>query len=688
MKKFFAGLGSVLLISFLISCSALSSSEGSTSLIVQLPSTSARSAETPEWAQSVSDYSVTLEQVSVAVPVEGNPAQAQDSKTQNLQPTYKKDSKVGGIIEFKDIQVGEYTVTVYCFDSDGSKVGEGSNTAIVREGEQSSVKITISQVKTEDADSTEEEAESEQKESDTKNTDEEVTGEETKEEAKNEETPSTDDANTDKTRGEPVAEEKPVSDDSQDETSPSAEVTYGGTVSLNGTEYNTLAEALVAANQTSPSSAHTITLNGNVKENFISKVVDDATGLSVVQGACFITQNVIIDLNKYTLAWDKFTATEDCTSENPLFHISSGKTLFIKNGTIASESGVEHSNILIGTTGGTVVLNDVVIKDVDATYILSILNSSSEDSAMKGSLFCDAVTIKDCKAIRLPDATTSSTYPIYINNSDFYAKETNIENVLGATATILIYASTSSLTSEGAFVGGTISLTSSESYSSDKSDKALAVLGSTANFALASSTVYSDCTNHGIPVMVGASSIFNLANGFRYKYFDSDTFGVNSQYYGTDNAPVYITAETLELELGKNVISSGDSSNKVALQIGSDANNIGSLYMGGKSEVYGIVGLALGSALIQTGEIESETTTKLYFGDKINSYANQNGNAPLYWGVSRKKDDTENYFDFQTNKFEIYDNTAYEIKATNRSVSGTSSNADGNTIYAPVLKTE
>ena len=668
MKKFFAGLGSVLLISFLISCSALSSSEGSTSLIVQLPSTSARSAETPEWAQSVSDYSVTLEQVSVAVPAEGNPAQAQGSKTQNLQPTYKKESKVGGIIEFKDIQVGEYTVTVYCFDSDGSKVGEGSNTAIVREGEQSSVKITISQLKTEDADSTEEEAESEQKESDTKNTDEEVTGEE----AKN--------------------EEKPISDDSQDETSPSAELTYGGTVSLNGTEYSTLAEALVAANQTSPSPAHTITLNGNVKENFISKVVDDGTGLSVVQGACFITQNVIIDLNKYTLVWDKFTATEDCTSENPLFHISSGKTLLIKNGTITSKSGVEHANILIGTTGGTVVLNDVVIKDVDATYILSILNSTSEDSAMKGSLFCDAVTIKDCKAIRLPAATTSSTYPIYINNSDFYAKETNIENVLGATGTVLIYASIPSLTSEGAFVGGTISLTSSESYSSDNSDKALVVRGSTANFALASSTVYSDRTYHGIPVVVEDSSIFNLANGFRYKYFDrgTNTFGVNSQYYySTDkNAPVYITAETLKLKLGKNVISSGDSSNKVALQIGSDANNIGSLYMGGKSEVYGIVGLALGSALIQTGEIESDITTKLYFGDKIDSYANQNGNAPLYWGVSRKKDDAENYFDFQTNKFEIYDNTAYEIKATNRSVSGTSSDADGNTIYAPVLKTE
>lgn len=699
MKKFFAVLGSVLLISFLISCSALSSSEGSTSLIVQLPSTSARSAETPEWAQSVSDYSVTLEQVSVAVPAEGNPAQAQDSKTQNLQPTYKKDSKVGGIIEFKDIQVGEYTVTVYCFDSDGSKVGEGSNTAIVREGEQSSVKITISQVKTEDADSTEEEAESEQKESDTKNTDEEVTSEETKEEAKNEEAPSADDANTDKTRTEPVTEEKPVSDDSQDETLPSAELTYGGTVSLNGTEYSTLAEALVAANQTSPSSAHTITLNGNIKENLLTISQEDS---GETQTPWLISQNLIINLNENTLSWAEFTDSlknQNNQTENPLFHVASRAKLLIKNGTITSESGVEHSNILLGTTGGTIALENVTIKNVNAPYILSINSSLNESGATEnlGALYCDSVTIKNCKGLKTSiEGTESLGVPISINASEFYAKKMTIENTIGANGLHAILMNSDSL---GSFVGGSITLNNATAISKEDGS-AIALISS--SLYVSSSTIFANSDYYGAPVKVVASGQLNLSKGFQFKTFKEDRFDAS---YEQNDSSEWITAETLGLEESESRVVAGTSvshsaSTQTAIVLGkkeestsTSENEIkGQLFVSGKASVYGVVDLFFKSSIGVTGALEtSETETiKVKFKD-IASYASASGDYPLFWasGSDIADENKENAASIAT-KFEVYGDTDYTISATDRKIqyAGDNNAQNGNTIYAPVQKTE
>ena len=688
MKKFFAVLGSVLLISFLISCSALSSSEGSTSLIVQLSSTSSRSADIPEWAQDVSDYSVTLEQIAATVPNESNLAQAQDSKTQNLQPTYQKESKVGGIIEFKDIQVGEYTVTVYCFDSNGSKVGEGSNTATVREGEQSSVRITISQVKTEDADSTEEEAESEQKESDTKNTDEEVT----KEEAKNEEASATDDANTDKTRTEPVAEEKPVSDDSQNATSPSTEVTYGGTVSLNGTEYSTLAEALVVANQTEPkTSANTITFNGNIKANLLTMKDGDA-----VLYPWHISQNLVLNLQEKTLCWSEFIEDENNKTEQIFFNVPKGKTLVIKNGTITSESGVEHTAMLFRTTGGTIVLDGVTVRDVktSAEKLIYITKSSSDEAL--GSLYCNQVTITDCSS-----TYSSGGYPIYIYNSYFYASKTNFENLLGDTSVVLTAGS------QGSFVAGSILLTSSEKIVD--LDSAVMLAGSDTKFYLASSTVYSNASVHGIPVIVSNAAQLNLADGFPYKYFDITSFGVKEcdSYIYADSEPINGTrGENVIAAAQSSTVTRSTSSTSLALSVGSEddtsdsdeTDTTGQLYISGYSSIYGVTRIYLGSVIAPTGEITSSVVTRLAFGDTIANFATQNGNGPLYWGSGSDSADA-NKANAQAipDKFSVFgeyidkatgESITFEIGDSRRKVNEYAGQCAGNTIYAPVQKTE
>ena len=443
------------------------------------------------------------------------------------------------------------------------------------------------------------------------------------------------------------------------------ELTFGGKVSFNGNTYDTLKEALTAANETAPIYIkHTITLLGNVKESL---------------PAITISQNTILNLKGQTLCLEKF---ED--SENPQFMIESEKTLVITNGTITSESGVEHQTdeiIRSVKSNTTLVLSDLTIKNIKSSGILIV-------SSNGGSLYMSDVTIKDCEFAQ------EGSCAINLNSSTFYASNTKIENVLSDTASVGV------LNSTGAFVGGSITLTSSKTLSPSESigdrDSALVVIGDTSNFAVASSTIYSNTAVHGISVVVGQSASLNLSDGFLYSYFDTDNFTVK-----TVSGYIYADSEPLNLKRGANVIAAAKSSEvslsndstEYAIYIGVKAQeSVGNLYIGGNSEIYGLAKLLYGSAIVQTGQITSEKTTKIDFGADFTGYTNDylstamSHKFPLYWGVSRKENEVETY-DFEAYKFEVYDNSEYTIKKTNVLVTGTTDeNVDSqNYLYAPQM---
>ena len=323
------------------------------------------------------------------------------------------------------------------------------------------------------------------------------------------------------------------------------EIVYGGTASFAGTEYASLSEALIAAKSASGTDIKTITLNGNIKENLITTVetTDDKT---VYNLPYYIQGDIILDLNGKTLCWAEFTDTIKETaynqSENPLFEVPLDYTLLIKNGTITSESGVEHSNILIGTTGGTIVLKDVEIKNVAAPYILSINNYAPEnypENHSNGSLYCENVTIKDCTGlVQSVGADTSLGVPVSIVSSEFYAQKMTIKDCVGESGLcgILIQGDSSA-----SFAGGKITL-SKDAEISKMDGSALAILGGT--LYVSSSTIFAN-SNYGSPVKVVNSGSLNLADGFEFKTFSEDSFEAESVL---SNGSSYITADTLGLE--------------------------------------------------------------------------------------------------------------------------------------------
>ena len=462
---------------------------------------------------------------------------------------------------------------------------------------------------------------------------------------------------------------------------------YDGTVSLNGQTYSTLSEALIAA-KTAPEAganiiANTITFNGNVKETLLNQA--DYPSENDCPGG--ISQNLIIDLNGYTFYWDEFTtenANEYTKSEQNLFVVGGGKTLVIKDGSIVSDSNTVHSAYFMRNVSGnsTLVLSNLNIRNISSTK--PIIDSANGPSSVAG-LYMDKVSIKDCKV------SGDSSYGVSVTHTNFYAESTTIENVLGSSASVSLGDGVN-----GAFVGGSIILSSDESLSTETEmanrDNAIFVSGS-GEFFISSSTVYANTNKHGYPVQINASSL-NLSDGFKYKYFNIADFTVYERQNPDDNneeTKMYVTASTLGLKQGSNVIAAAQSSSlttsekstEYALYLASDSV----LYMSGSSEIYGLVQMncdtSSSSAIAQTGKLTSNVVTRLDFGSDIANYENKiSGNCPLYWaGGAQTLDDEEK--SFNPAKFAIYNNANYKIGATTRKVSNADT-SNGNTIYAPV----
>ena len=541
-----------------------------------------------------------------------------------------KNGSASETVAFSEIPVGQCEVTVLAKDSSGETIGKGVATARIEAGKANYVKITV------------------------------------KKYSENEATEGTEEA---------------------DEIDYEALI-YDGTVSLNGQTYSTLSEALIAA-KTAPEAganiiANTITFNGNVKETLLNQAdypsENDCPGV--------ISQNLIIDLNGYTFYWDEFTtenANEYTKSEQNLFVVGGGKTLVIKDGSIVSDSNTVHSAYFMRNVSGnsTLVLSNLNIRNISSTK--PIIDSENGSSSVAG-LYMDKVSIKDCKR-------KNTEAPITVANTEFYAFKTKIENVLGTLASVYLDEGVN-----GAFVGGSIILSSDESLSTvtemANRDNAIFVSGS-GEFFISSSTVYANTNKHGYPVQINASSL-NLSDGFKYKYFNIADFTVYERQNPDDNneeTKMYVTASTLGLKQGSNVIAAAQSSSlttseestEYALYLTYDSV----LYMSGASEIYGIVkmncGTSSSSAIAQTGKLTSNVVTRLDFGSDIATYQNLSGNCPLYWAAGQTLGNEES--SFNPAKFAVYNNAGYKIGETSRKVSGTGTTADGNnTIYAPVRK--
>lgn len=635
MRKLFRLFGSVCLILGMVSCSdLLSSGAKETSLAVRLPSvSSSRAAETamPEWATQIDYFEVVLEPNSQAgsngrgAEAAATDASSSGEKSDDSQGSQKTESAAQNSSSIK--KTGKPGGTV---QFEGLAAGEYT------------VKVLAYEAGSTDA----------------------VAGGE--EQARVEE-------------GRRTAVSVTVSKyDSEDEEELEVEITYGGTVSFNGTEYGTLSEALIAAKTATSSKANTITLNGNVKETFLQM---GATA-SPENFPWLISQNLVLDLDGHTFCWDEFndeTKNDYTTSEKYLFSVSEGTTLVIRNGTILSDSSVRHSSFLIATSGGTVVFDNVTIKDIH-TSIESLILISATTGGTKGSLYCNKVNIKDCSA-----TYSSDSYPIHIHGSYFYASETNIENLLG-TVSVFLY------NTQGSFVGGSISLTSSGKVVD--SDTVLKLDQTQTNFYLSSSTVYSNTSVHGTPVVVSGGAQLNLSDGFTYQSFNIEKFEIE-EYRDGDGSEEYLTAETLGLTKGANVIAAAKSaavtksedSAELALSVGTDDVNtaIGNLYISGNSAIYGVTRLYLYSVIAQTGKITSNVATKIDFGENIANFATQNGNYPLYW-AGGSEDTTKDGCHFETEKFAVYGNAGYKIGDSGRKVNEYGGENKDNTIYAPLAK--
>ncbi|MBQ8013677.1 MAG: hypothetical protein IJ257_04680 [Treponema sp.] len=632
MRKFLFLSGLLAFVAPFISCSGLSEAESTASLVINLPS-SAREA----WYDDISAYSVSVS--SSSNPVNGS---------ESLPYSNTKEAFPGESIEFEEVPAGVYDIEVLAKNANLALIGKGSANATVKAGEFTKVSITVKKYSAGD---------------EGQGSDQSGTG------------------------GLGVDVDVDKGDEGQQESG--TEITYDGKVSFNNTEYATLAEALNAAAQTELSSvAHTITLTGNIKANLLTSAeTDEATGEATGLYPWKIGENLIIDLNGNTLYWSEFTADDYNTAENPLFQVGSGHTLLIKNGTITSESGMEHKNILLGTMGGTIVLQDVEIKDVVAPYILSIMANSN--SSARGALYTENVTIEDCQS----NNTTGSGIPISVSTSDFYALNTSILNVLGTSVSVAVTNGT-----EGSFVGGTIALTSentlSQADAAGDRDSVLLVANSTTSFTLASSTVYSNTAVHGIPIKLTDSASLNLAKGFKFKKFNTGRFAASfvddEAYISADNAALGLKIEENAIAAAQSSeITKSTDSTETVFYVGTSPSTPGFLYISGNSSIYGVVQLYLYSAIAQTGKFETENVIKVDFGATMTQYQNlTDGNYPLYWAGGQETDDSK----FELDKFELYISndyaveTEYVIGDSGRKTNEYAGDNAGNTIYAPIIK--
>ncbi|MBQ9283184.1 MAG: hypothetical protein IJ207_13475 [Treponema sp.] len=470
-------------------------------------------------------------------------------------------------------------------------------------------------------------------------------------------------------------------------------ITYGGTVSLNGLEYKTLSAALIAANESS--SANKIVFNGNIKENLLATSGDSNLSINV---------NTTIDLNGYVLSWAEFdeSAMGDYDAEEiPLFEINaSNVTLLITNGTIISPDGVVHNANLVSTgsslTGSNIVLSKLKILNIHSSYSLIAMDASG------GGLYMDTVTMKNSSCSR------ESTGAIYVTEARFSALNTCLENVLGDTASVYLYGLT-----DGAFVGGSIILSSDESLSAatatESRDNAIYIARSSnfsssasAPFAVSSSVIYSNTAAHGYPVAITDSEAFNLSDGVKFYRFNEDSFEVEqiTKTKSDGSTEEYVTISDIDssLSASANILAAAQSSELTkSLDSEETAISLGyssAMYISGNSEIYGTVEmnynsvLNCASAIAQTGEITSDVVTKVDFGEvsNISYYTNARNNAPFYWaGGSESSDDMQNSFDLS--KFQIYDPdgdfSSYLISATSRTVTD-AGESSGNTIYAPI----
>ncbi|MBQ4378548.1 MAG: hypothetical protein II821_05060 [Treponema sp.] len=465
---------------------------------------------------------------------------------------------------------------------------------------------------------------------------------------------------------------------------PAEPVTYDGNVSFNGADYETLQAALLAAKEnplTSDTEKNTITFNGNIKETLLAT----ENSLNSQDNPWYVTQNLVLNLNGNTLFWDE---AAEGSEENPLFVIASGKTLVIKNGTITSSKDITHTNCFIQNDDGstTLVLEDLTIKNITASSSSPLIESQNS-----AKLFMKNVTIKDCK-------TLDSLAPVSVGGSEFYALNTKIQNVLGTSASVYLNGSHDAVS--GAFVGGEISLSSTESLSDaqdvDSRDNALWVSGSNVSFFVSSSTVYSNTSSHGIPVCLISGASLNLSDGFKFKTFDCDSFAVVDK---TPQSSDYISVTDLGFEKQANVIAAAQtsevtkssSSTEYALSIAYDSV----LYTGGESEIYGIIKMNLNSsdktasAIAITGELKSNTDFNIDFGENIEEYASLRNNSPVYWaaGSAKEDDSQENYESMEAavQKLKVYNNDSYEIIEMERTVVD-AGDASGNSIYCPYPK--
>ena len=555
--------------------------------------------------------------------------------------TQSKNADWDETVSFEELPVGSYKVTVLALDSEEKILGRGEEAAHVEEGKVSSVKISIKKYVA------------------------------------------------------PVHEEPSGGNESG---GLDVEIEFGGTASFNGTDYDSLAQALLAAKKASGLEIKTITLNGNVKENFVTSV-ETTDGKTIHNFPYYIQGDVILDLNGKTLCWAEFTDTIKETaynqSENPLFEVPLDYTLLIKNGTITSESGVKHSNILIGTTGGTIVLKDVVIEDVAAPYILSINNYAPEnypENHSNGSLYCENVTIKDCRGLAQNGTYGSSLgVPVSINSSEFYAQKMTIKDCVGESGLCGIVIKGDSSAS---FVGGGITL-SKDTEISKMDGSALAILGG--SLYVSSSTIFAN-SNYGSPVKVVNSGSLNLADGFEFKSFSEGSFEADSVL---SNGSPYITADTLGLEKTENKIISAENENStnsesIALILGknsegatSEIETIGALYISGNSSIGGVIDLFMKSSIGVTGAITSNNVIKVKFEDieAYESLTQTSGDYPLFWSAGAENaNDNKDYAAAIPTKFTVYEDSGYTIGDSGRKIQYAQGKNNGNTIYAPVAK--
>ena len=338
-----------------------------------------------------------------------------------------------------------------------------------------------------------------------------------------------------------------------------------------------------------------------------------------------------------------------------------------------------------------------MIEDVAAPYILSINNYESTTNPelnSSGALYCENVTIKDCRGlVQSGTYGTSLGIPVSILSSEFYAKEMTIKDCVGESGLCGIVIQGDSSAS---FVGGGITL-SKDTEISKMDGSALAILGG--SLYVSSSTIFAN-SNYGVPVKVVNSGSLNLADGFEFKSFseDSDSFKADSVL---SNGSPYITADTLGLEKTENKIISAENENStnsenIALILGKDSEDatsesvtIGALYISGNSSIGGVIDLFMKSSIGVTGAITSDSVIKVKFEDieEYESLIQEAGDYPLFWAAgSENVSENKDYAAAIPTKFTVYGDSGYTIGDSGRKIQYAQGENNGNTIYAPVAK--